>query len=153
MGDLDLVAGLLSLLLCLSGTSVQSERAGTGDCNLSEDHPGSETGCKRTTGNRQNITIASSIRPMGQPYLGRMHFFWGMRLTHPCKIFTGTGVMGGMDIPKIGVELPIYHEPVKRSYRKGFGICKQPPGRRGIHPQHFNRTSGTSPVKTSDPAG
>ena len=31
-----------------SGTSVQSERAGTGDCNLSEDHPGSETGCKRT---------------------------------------------------------------------------------------------------------
>ena len=37
---------------------------------------------------------------------------------------TGTGVMGSMDIPKIGVELPIM-EPVKRSYRKGSGICRE----------------------------
>ena len=50
MGDLGVVPTWIPLLLSApSGTSVQSERAGTGDCNLSEDHPGSETGCKRTT--------------------------------------------------------------------------------------------------------
>ena len=49
-GDLGVVPTWIPLLLSApSGTSVQSERAGTGDCNLSEDHPGSETGCKRTT--------------------------------------------------------------------------------------------------------
>ena len=44
MGDLGVVPTWIPLLLSApSGTSVQSERAGTGDCNLSEDHPGSET--------------------------------------------------------------------------------------------------------------
>ena len=40
MGDLGVVPTWIPLLLSASsGTSVQSERAGTGDCNLSEDHP------------------------------------------------------------------------------------------------------------------
>ena len=50
MGNLGVIRPWIPLLLSApSGTSVQSERAGKGDCNLSEDHPGTETGCKRTT--------------------------------------------------------------------------------------------------------
>lgn len=34
---------------------------------------------------------------------------------------TGTGVMGSMDIPKIGVELPIYHGTSEEVLSKGIG--------------------------------
>lgn len=38
---------------------------------------------------------------------------------------TGTGVMGSMDIPKIEWSCRSIMEPVKRSYRKGSGICRE----------------------------
>ena len=50
MGNLGVVCTWIPLLLSApSGTSVQSERAGTGTRNLSEDHPEQEAGCNRIT--------------------------------------------------------------------------------------------------------
>ena len=121
MGDLGVVPTWIPLLLSApSGTSVQSERAETGDCNLSEDHPGSETGCKRTT---------ETGRTLQQHPLSDQ---WGNLIWGGCTSFgdasyaslldtTGTGGMGSMDIPKIGVELPIYHGTSEEVLSKGIG--------------------------------
>ena len=121
MGNLGVIRPWIPLLLSApSGTSVQSERAGKGDCNLSEDHPGTETGCKRTT---------ETGRTLQQHPLPDQ---WGSLIWGGCTSFgdasyaslldtTGTGVMGSLDIPKIGVELPIYHGTSEEVLSKGIG--------------------------------
>ena len=84
MGDLGVVHTWIPLLLSApSGTSVQSERAGKGDCNLSEDHPGTETGCKRTTKQAEHYN-SILYQTNGAALSGEDALLWGMRLTHPC---------------------------------------------------------------------
>ena len=84
MGNLGVVCTWIPLLLSApSGTSVQSERAGKGDCNLSEDHPGTETGCKRTTETGRTLQQHPLPDQWGSLIWGGCTS-WGMRLTHPC---------------------------------------------------------------------
>ena len=61
----------------------------------------------------------------GATLSGRMHFFWGMRLTHPCWIPPdgGHGKYGHSKDRSGAADLIM--EPVKRSYRKGSGICRE----------------------------
>ena len=127
MGDLGVVPTWIPLLLSApSGTSVQSERAGTGDCNLSEDHPGSETGCKRTTETGRTLHSILYQTNGASLILGRMHFFLGVvRLTHPCWIRPDGGRWEVWISQRSEWNCRSIMERVKKSYRKGSGICRE----------------------------
>ena len=58
---------------------------------------------------------------MGQPYLGEDALLLGDASYASLLDTTGTGVMGSLDIPKIGVELPIYHGTSEEVLSKGIG--------------------------------
>ena len=68
---------------------------------------------------------------------------------------TGTGIMGSLDIPKIGIELPVYHGTNEEALSKGVGhLCgKQSSGRRKKYTQHTDRTPGTAPVQITNEVG
>ena len=155
MGNLGVVCTWIPLLLSApSGTSVQSERAGKGDCNLSEDHPGSETGCKRIAETGRTLQQHPLPDQWGNFIWGGCTSFGGCVLRIPAG-YDRDGGYGKSGYPKDRSGTADLSWNQRRSFieRNRASAGKQPSGGRGIYPQHFNRTPGTSPVEASDPIG
>ena len=126
MGNLGVVCTWIPLLLSApSGTSVQSERAGTGDCNLSEDHPGSETGCKELRKQAEHYNSILYQTNGGSLIWGGMHFFWGDASYASLLDTTGTGSWEVWISQRSEWNCRSIMERVKKSYRKGSGICRE----------------------------
>lgn len=61
----------------------------------------------------------------GATLSGEDALLWGMRLTHPCWIPPGRGSWEVWTFQRSEWSCRSIMEPVKRSYRKGSGICRE----------------------------
>ena len=144
MGDLGVVCTWIPLLLsALLAHLYSSKRAGKGDCNLSEDHPGKKLDVKEIAGNRQNITNSIPLPDQWGNFIWGGCTSFGMRL-YASLLDTTDGGYGKYGHPKDRRNRRSIMEPAKRFYRKEWASAGSSLVGVGNPPTAFNRTPGTS---------